>query len=273
LNEIKSRICDISDSIRSINDVLKLTNFEELPTEERYLQIVAEASVDERIRRFRRSMQALEGVLGPSVRMHQEGQSERVMAVLGPFVEEFQQETNYRDFVTDVRNHFQFQVNSLVRNEPGVTDEVVESFSGARKDAKSSAQTTQLAYALLASSLAHRFRFHDPVGGQDTLRLIVLDEFGGKFDNEKPKDIVKLLDQMGFQSILLSPMSKADLLAESIGQMILVHKLSASESKVKSFEINSFEEYQKLLKSNSIDVTAEFKQRPEQQQLAKETNW
>ena len=129
-------------------------------------------------------------------------------------------------------------------------DLVVEVFTGARKDAKSSAQTTQLAYALLASSLAYRFRFHDPDAGKDSLRLIVLDEFGGKFDNEKPREIVKLLDKMGFQSILLSPMSKADLLAESIGQLVLVHKLSASHSKVKSFEISSLEDYHKLLQMN-----------------------
>ena len=256
LNEIKIRLNEITDSIDSINQVLKLTNFEELPTEERYLQILAQSSTDDRIRRFRKSYQALESVLGPSVRLQDEGQSQAVMAVLIPFVEEFQQEISYREYVTDVRNHFQFQVRSLKRcigptDNGDSEDTVMETFTGARKDAKSSAQTTQLAYALLASSLAHRFRFHSPTGGENTLRLIVLDEFGGKFDNEKPREIVKLLNKMGFQAVLLSPMSKADLLAESIGQMVLVHKLSASQSKVKSFEINSLEDYQNLLKVQS----------------------
>lgn len=255
LNEIKARISDISDSIKSINEVLKLTNFEELPTEERYLQIEARVSSEDRIRKFRRNMQELESVLGPSVRMQEQGQSETVMNVLIPFVEEFQKEPSYRDYVTDVRNHFRFQVHSLMRLNPG-EDPIMETFTGARKDAKSSAQTTQLAYALLASSLAYRFRFHDPVGGQETPRLIILDEFGGKFDNEKPREIVKLINQMGFQSILLSPMSKADLLAESIGQMIFVHKLSAQKSKVKSFEINSLEDYHKLLSSQSQQESA-----------------
>jgi uncharacterized protein YPO0396 len=247
LNEIKSRMSEISESIVKINEVLKLVNFEELPTEQRYLQIEAKMSSEERVRNFRKTMQELEFVLGPSVRRQEDGQSETVMKVLVPFVDQFQKEPSYRQFVTDVRNHFRFQVHSFSRSLGGEEDLLVETFTGARKDAKSSAQTTQLAYALLASSLAYRFRFHDPIEGQETPRLIIFDEFGGKFDNEKPKEIIKLMNKMGFQSILLSPMSKADLLAENIGQMIFVHKLSARKSKVKSFEINSLEDYEKLL--------------------------
>ena len=89
--------------------------------------------------------------------------------------------------------------------------------------------------------------FHDPVKGKNSLRIIILDEFGGKFDNEKPRDIVALLQQMGFQSILVSPMSKADLLAESIGELVLVHKKSASESKVTSYDVSSREDYERIL--------------------------
>lgn len=246
INEIKSRIHDVGETIRSINDVLKLTNFEDLVDEKRYLQIDAQSSPDERIRRFRKSMTEIEATLGPAIRAQVDTQSQSVMAVLGPFVEEFHKDPSYRSFVTDVRNHFQFNVQSLRRSESG-RDDVVEVFSGAKKDAKSSAQTTQLAYALLASCLAYRFRFHDPVGGSETPRLIVLDEFGGKFDNEKPREILKLLQKMGFQSVLVSPMSKADLLADGISHLVLVHKVSASRSKVQSYKLNSREDYQRLL--------------------------
>jgi uncharacterized protein YPO0396 len=96
--------------------------------------------------------------------------------------------------------------------------------------------------------LAYRFKFHDPNLGKDTPRILVLDEFGGKFDNEKPKDIMRLLSKMGFQSILVSPMSKAELLAENINQLILVHKVSASHSKVRSFGIQSRSDYDRLVK-------------------------
>ena len=248
INEIKSKIFDTERSIQSINEVLKLTNFEDLPNDQRYLKIDLQSSTDERIRRFRRSIDELGKILGVGVRTHVETQSQNVMGILVPFVEEFQKEPSYRDYVTDVRNHFQFEVHSLRRRE-GQEDERVEVFTGARKDAKSSAQTTQLAYALLASCLAYRFHFHDPVGGQETLRILVLDEFGGKFDNEKPREILKLLDKMGFQSILVSPMSKADLLAESISQLVFVHKVSATHSKVQSFEIASKADYTRLLAS------------------------
>ncbi len=249
INEIKARVHDTEETVRSINEVLKLTNFEDLVTEQRYLQIDAQTSSDDRIRKFRKSMSEVEKTLSPAMRIKIESNSQEIMQVLGNFVDEFQKDTTYRAFVTDVRNHFQFAVHSLRRMTDIGPDEIVEVFSGARKDAKSSAQTTQLAYALLASCLAYRFHFHDPIAGADTPRFIVFDEFGGKFDNEKPREILKLLDKMGFQSVLVSPMSKADLLADSISQLVLVHKISASKSRVQSFQLQSREDYERLLNS------------------------
>jgi len=246
INEIRSKIHEIEKSIEFINNVLKLNNFEDLLNEQRYLRIDCQGSQDERIRRFRRQISNIEKLLAPQIRSQDEGQSQVIMDTLLPFVEELQKDIHYRSFVTDVRNHFVFKVYSLRREAQG-EDTIVEIFTGAKKDAKSSAQTTQLAYALLASCLAYRFKFHDPNLGKDTPRILVLDEFGGKFDNEKPKDILRLLSKMGFQSILVSPMSKAELLAENINQLILVHKVSASQSKARSFGIQSRSDYEQLL--------------------------
>ena len=267
INEIKAKLYDVEQNITSINEVLKLTNFEDLMNEKRYLRIHFHASVDERIRRFKKSIQDIEKLLGAQIRNQIETNSEVVMKVLVPFVEEFQTDLNFRNFVTDVRNHFHFEVHSLRRamptdegsflQEDQKEDQIVEVFSGAKKDAKSSAQTTHLAYTLLASCLSYRFKFNDPQFGQETPRILILDEFGGKFDNEKPKDIIKLLDQMGFQSILVSPMSKADLLAGSINQLVFVHKVSATHSKVRSIPCSSKEDYDRLLSSKRTEpITA-----------------
>lgn len=249
VNEVKQRLHEITQNITSINEVLKLTNFEDLPTEKRYLQIVFASNQDDRVRKFRHQMNEVEKLLGTQVRSLNEGQSEKVIQVLTSFVDDLQKDGSYRDFVTDVRNHFSFKVQSLKRMPLPAADEIAETFTGARKDAKSSAQTTQLAYTLLASCLAYRFRFNDPEAGANTPRLLILDEFGGKFDNEKPKDIIKLLDQMGFQSILVSPMSKAELLSGSINHLVLVHKESPSVSKAHSVRIHSKEDYDQLIRS------------------------
>ncbi|MFN8791127.1 MAG: ATP-binding protein [Bdellovibrionales bacterium] len=254
INEVKAKAHETSTSIQSINEVLKLTNFEDLPTEKRYLKIDIQASSDERIRKFKRQMDSVEKILGPAFRSQAEVQSESIMSTLTGFVEELQKDPAYRLFVTDVRNHFHFKVQSLRRMEDQ-PDIVMETFTGARKDAKSSAQTTQLAYVLLASCIAFRFRFHDPTRGKDTPRLLVLDEFGGKFDNEKPKEILKLLAQMGFQSLLVSPMSKADLLAEYVDHLVLVHKVSASHSKTQSYPVASKQEYDRLIGKRAREVT------------------
>lgn len=252
INQIKIGQNEIKDNIGSINRVLKLTDYEHLPTEKRYLQIIVGTTKDDRIIHFMSQVRKVEGLLSSRVRsLKVEDSSKEVVKVLLPFVESLQEDINYRDFVVDVRNHFHFLVHSYKRAETaGAIDSVVETFSGAKNDAKSSAQTTQLAYALLASSLSYRFHLNDPVKGANTLRLIVLDEFGGKFDNEKPKDIVGLLGDMGFQAILVTPMSKVELLASSMSKLILVHKISAGMSKVDSVTTESLIEYKESLKQN-----------------------
>lgn len=255
INEVKAKAHETSTSIQSINEVLKLTNFEDLPTEKRYLRIDIQTSSDERIRKFKRQMDSVEKILGPAFRSQAELQSDSIMSALTNFVTELQKDPGYRLFVTDVRNHFHFKVQSLRRTEDH-QDPVMETFTGAKKDAKSSAQTTQLAYVLLASCIAYRFRFHDPTRGKDTPRLLILDEFGGKFDNEKPKEILKLLAQMGFQSLLVSPMSKADLLAEYVDHLVLVHKVSASHSKTQSFPVASKQDYERLIGKRQAEMTS-----------------
>ncbi len=246
VNEFKSQEQEIQKNITSINEVLKLTNYEVLPDEERYLKIMSGTSPDERVQRFRAKLKKIESILAPALRLQAENLSEDLMAPLGSFVEDLQKDSSEKYFVTDVRNHFYFQVHSYQRVPDGA-DIRKEEFTGARKDAKSSAQTTQLAYSLLASSLAYRFKFNDPIAGKNTLRCLILDEFGGKFDNEKPRDIVALLEKMGFQPLLVSPMSKADLLADSLSHLVMVHKSSARESKVCSYPIMTRSEYERVL--------------------------
>jgi uncharacterized protein YPO0396 len=248
INELKSQAFTIERNIESINGVLKQNNFEDLLDEKRYLRIDHQLSQDDRIRRFKRKLKEIEKVLLPSYRAASDQVSTEIMAALEEFVGYLMNDPNERHFVTDVRNHFQFCVHSL-RRENGGEDTLVEVFTGARNDAKSSAQTTHLAYTLLSSSLAYRFKFNDPVGGRDSLRLIVLDEFGGKFDNEKPKDVVKLLEDMGFQSIFVSPMSKADLLAENISQIIFVFKVSSKDSKIRSLQITKEQAFSTVMRS------------------------
>ncbi|MFN8944820.1 MAG: SbcC/MukB-like Walker B domain-containing protein, partial [Pseudobdellovibrionaceae bacterium] len=246
INEVRSQIASVKQNISSINEVLKLTNYEELSDEKRYLKIHSENSKDERIRKFLKDITEVEKVLGPQIRLDKENQSQNVMGVLRTFVESLQSQPHDRAFITDVRNHFVFEVHSLRRLE-GTQDLLVEIFVGSKKDAKSSAQTTHLAYTLLASCLSYRFHFHDPILGKDTPRLLILDEFGGKFDNEKPKEILKLFDKMGFQSVLVSPMSKGDLLAGSVSHMIFVFKVNAKQSKLQFVPIDSKQAYEKMI--------------------------
>lgn len=250
VGEIRRRQKEIEDSINEINQVLQKTDFEKLPDERRYLQIAVDAPQDSRVKMFLSDMKDVEKVITEKYRiMETDEASRRVIDDLESFVEKLREDLNYRSHVIDVRNHRSFKVQSY-RRESGKENTIVETFSGARKDAKSSAQTTQLAYTLLASSLAYRFGFHDPEKGRNSLRLIILDEFGGKFDNEKPRDIVHLLQDMGFQSILVSPMTKADLLAEYISRLVLVHKTSASESKVVSYPIQTRLDYEKIVQAD-----------------------
>jgi len=248
LDEIRGQVRKIQDNILSINKVLKINHFERLPEEERYLQIDFSWSQHEGVRKFKKESGEIERIFSsPELRVKLEEASPEVIKPLKDFVDYLKDNERERSFVTDVRNHFQFKVLSWGRRPHPQNDELVETFTGSRHDAKSSAQTTQLAYTLLASSLAYRFHFNDPLKGRDTPRLIILDEFGGKFDNEKPKDILRMLGQMGFQPVLVSPMTKAEILADDLCYVTLVHKASAKKSKAQSFQIQSKEDYNKIV--------------------------
>lgn len=257
LDEIKGQLRKIQENLISINKVLKMNHFEKLPDEERYLQIDHSWSQNDSIRRFRKESTEIEKIFSsPELRIKLEEASSEVIKPLKDFVDYLKDDARERTFVTDVRNHFLFKVHSWARRIHPQSDELMETFMGARHDAKSSAQTTQLAYTLLASSLAYRFHFNDPVKGKDTPRMIILDEFGGKFDNEKPRDILRMLGHMGFQSILVSPMTKAEILADDLSYVSLVHKASAKKSKVQSFQIQSKEDYNKIVRELSTSGIA-----------------
>lgn len=254
INDIRVEQINIKSNIISLNLVLKMTDYESLPDEKRYLQLKFMPAKDDRVRRFLADIKNVEGIISSVVRNLETTQAaQETISTLVPFVNSLQEDPHYRDHVTDVRNHYRFVVTSHRRTHDG-HDPVMETFTGSKKDAKSSAQTTQLAYTLLASSLSYRFYFHDPARGRNTLRLIILDEFGGKFDNEKPKDILRLLKDLGFQAVLISPMTKADLLAEYVRQLIFVYKVSAKESKTSSYTIRSREDYEKILKTQTNSI-------------------
>jgi uncharacterized protein YPO0396 len=252
LDEIKGQTRKIQENIHSINKVLKINHFEKLPDEERYLQIDHSNSQHESILRFKKESSAIEKIFSsPEMRVKLEEASPEVIRPLQDFVNYLKDNEKERNYVTDVRNHFLFKVHSWTRRAYPQNDERVETFTGSRHDAKSSAQTTQLAYTLLASSLAYRFYFNDSIKGKNTPRIIILDEFGGKFDNEKPRDILQMLNHMGFQSILVSPMTKAEILADDLSYISLVHKASAKKSKVQSFHIQSKDDYNKMIQELS----------------------
>jgi uncharacterized protein YPO0396 len=250
--EIRSEQHKIKENIESINEVLKKMDFEKIAAanETRFVQIRYSRSQDDRIVIFNKDLSQIEKEIQRGEESKEvEVNRPSLMAKLNSFVEKLKEE-NYSDFVTDVRNHYNFIVNSYSRfvDENGEF-KLVEVFQGAKKDGKSGGQTVQLTYTLLAAALAYRMNFFHPVKGKDTLRLIILDEFGNNFDNEKPKASIELFNQMGFQCLFILPMTKTDLLSEYVNTFTAVYKKSASESKVLSYKIESKQDYLDLIKS------------------------
>lgn len=222
----------IKNNIAAINDVLRGVNFETFEGKERFLQIEFEDSGDHQVRQFRAIMNRVGEVIRSKIRLISEDERPKaVMAELTPFFD-FLQDVNIREKVTDARTHFEFSAASFEKNEDG-THERRESFAGASSDGKSSGQTAQISYALLASSLAYRLHFSNEILGRDTLRVFAMDEFTGKFDSEKPQDVMRLLERMGFQAVALTPMSKVETLKEHTNKIVLVFKRNTIESVIK----------------------------------------
>lgn len=260
ISDINGEKLRIERDINSINDTLMHNNFERLADgEERFLQLSITPTRDEQITEFNRELKKVQATISSEIRvLPQKERAERIMQTLEPFVKTLE-DAKYRQKVVDARNHYNFSVKSFSRGKDGKPSEEKETFRGAGSDGKSGGQTAQLCYALLAASIACRFNFYDPVRGRDTLRIFLVDEFTGKFDNEKPQDVMRLLDSMGFQPIVLTPMSKLETLRGFTNRVVFVHKRSATRSVANSVEIVSDDEktlLDTLAKVSSFEVVA-----------------
>lgn len=259
ISDINGEKYRIERDINAINETLKLNNFERLANEERFLQIFLTPTKDEQIRAFDRELKKIQTIISSEVRvLPPEERANKIMTTLEPFVKTLE-DIKYRQKVVDARNHYSFSVKSYCRGNENSPPIEKETFRGAGSDGKSGGQTAQLCYALLAASVACRFYFYDPVRGKDTLRIFLVDEFNGKFDNEKPQDIMRLLDSMGFQAIVLTPMSKLETLRGFTNRVVFVYKRSATESVTDSIAIDTAEDgsLQNLFTNKKLTSAAE----------------
>lgn len=243
LTETRVAKAAIKKSIDRANAVLRGVNYENLPGDKRYIQIREQGSTDDRVRRFNQRLNALEKIIATAYRGDSDEDTKRreAIAPLERFVAEMKDEQGYQDFVTDVRNHFRFSVQAFRRSErDGEPDASMEVFRG--NDGKSGGQTLQITYALITASLSHRLGLREKLTGRDALRSLFLDEFANNLDSEKPHAVVQLLNDMGFQTVFILPMTKADIMAEHVGTLTFVHKKSQTESCLKSYPIELYDE-------------------------------
>lgn len=238
VNDRKKGLQGIEEAIALLNEGISDTVYEVREGFPVVLQLFKDKNIkDDRIRKFSKLTDDLEEIFGAKFKALATVDQARVITdKIEPFTK-FMEDVNTREYVIDPRNHFVFSVKSFKKMELNKFEEV-ETFRGSARDKKSGGQTVQLCYTLLGMALAQRFHFHDRDRGYNTPRLIVLDEFADKLDNEKPSAVVSMYSNMGFQGIVLSPFSKVDLLRPHMNKLIAVNKdQNSSHSRAYEFAL------------------------------------
>jgi uncharacterized protein YPO0396 len=240
IDELRRERDVIASSIRGVNSVLAGTLFETIGGREHFIQIAAERTKAGDMLDFEKQLRAAEAVVRDRLAQppgDAAAADAAALARLEAFVDGLRDPVA-RERLTDARNHFAFSVRNLRREHDGATT-LVETLQGHHKDGKSGGQTVQVAYTVMAAAVAHRFKFADPLAGRDTPRLLILDEFADKLDNERPLAIVRLLRDMGFQTLFILPMAKAELILPHVQSLVLVHKRSETSSRLFSIRASS----------------------------------
>ncbi len=182
---------DIKDRIATVNGALRSIAF----TESTHVQIVAQATRTDDVRRFRAELRdCFSGGLNPSPEDRL-----RVFGRIRELIAKFESDDVWTKRVTDARNWFDYAVREL-HDADGTEANYYSGSAG-----KSGGQKARLAFTILASAIAAQYGLLDAAGEADTFRLVVIDEAFARTDETNSRRALDLFQKLGLQLVVVSP--------------------------------------------------------------------
>jgi len=185
----------IRKRINELNEHLSRVTFDR--KESTYIQLKAEDSGDDGVRRFKTMRRyALEGDL--EAEDEADRRRERYHRV-EQFLAELENDETWTSRVIDVRNWFRFRADEFYKE-----GDLRQSYTGA--SGKSGGEKNRLASTILATAIAYQYGID--VGGRrtETFRLVAVDEMFSKTDDEFSEFLLDLFKEFHLQLLIVQPL-------------------------------------------------------------------
>ncbi len=225
---IKGRIEQINDSLAEIDY-----------NPGRYIKLLSQASTDQEIREFRRSLkECTEGSMsGSDSDQYSEWKFLRVQAV----IERLRGRDKLAELdrrwvakVTDVRNWFVFGVSERWREG----DSEYEHYSDS--GGKSGGQKEKLAYTVLAASLSYQFGLESGAVRSRSFRFVVIDEAFGRGSDESTRYALSLFSKLRLQLLIVTPLQKIHIIEPYVESVGFVQIKDNRNSRLRNLSISEY---------------------------------
>lgn len=181
----------IEKRIDETNDALRRIDY----SDDTYVQLSLQPRPTQEAMEFRRKLRECfqHGITpAPDERL-------RIFERVRILLEQFQQDPEGTQRVTDVRNWFAAGVRELRRTDDG------EANYYAATTGKSGGQKAKLAFTILASALSAQYGLATVATDAPNFRLVVIDEAFSRTDESNSRRAMELFAQLGFQLLIVGP--------------------------------------------------------------------
>src|SRR5579884_458759 len=224
---------EIRESIANLNGSLRTIDY----TDSTYIQLNCERTHDADVREFRNLLKdCLPDVGQARTPEDNENSFQRIRVLL----QRFEEQANWTNKVTNVRNWLDFSASELYR-ENGAQKNYYSDSSG-----KSGGQKAKLAYTILASAIAYQYGLDQERGRERTFRFVVVDEAFSKSDERNARYAMELFRQLDLQVLVVTPLDKIHVAEPYISACHFVtNNEEENDSKVYNLTSTQYEKYKR----------------------------
>jgi uncharacterized protein YPO0396 len=230
-SSLENYAAEIKENIKEINQSLKEIDYNSNPAT--YIRLAEKDENDVRIRDFKQMLR--ESMPDPAKLVRGDEQElEFSFNRIKDLIEKLTAESEWRKYVTDVRNWLRFAAEERYR-EDGAQKQYYEdsqSLSGGEK--------AKLAYTILGSAIAYQFGIRTRDFNLKSFRFVVVDEAFSKVDPENSVYAMELFKKLNLQLMLVTPLDKIHLAEKYIHTVHYVQNKYQRDSEVYDMSITEY---------------------------------
>ncbi len=233
-NQLERHEKDIRQKIKTINQHLHEIVYN--ASQETYITILMDATPDKEVRLFKEELKrCYANSLSNTDELYTEEKYEQVKNILDRFASAENNNREWTNTVTDVRQWFEFNASERFLAD----DTEKEFYEGS--GGKSGGQKEKLAYTILASALAYQFGLQFGEVKSRSFRFVVIDEAFGRGSDESTRYGLELFNKLNLQLLIVTPLQKLHIIEGHVNSFHFVSNKDGNNSQVSNFTKDEYE--------------------------------